>query len=82
MRHPHRKTALVLAMAAGLMATALDCARHHHVTAPQETPFGTLEVRSDPAGARILVDGTDYGSITPDDFTLTAGPHRVAVSLA
>src|SRR6185295_10137463 len=26
--------------------------------------------------------GTDYGSVTPDDFTLSAGAHRVTVSLA
>jgi PKD repeat protein len=73
---------VVLLAAAGLMAGSLDCGHRRRAGTLLEPQYGTLEVRSDPAGAAILVDGADYGSVTPDDFTLSAGPHRVSVSLA
>ena len=69
-------------LAVALALAAYDCGHAHHATAPGETVYGTLVVHSDPAGAAILVDGNDYGAITPDDFTLAAGAHRVSVALA
>ena len=82
MRHPLRSMAWTLALGAGLMAGSLDCGKHRHATAPADTVYGTLEVNSTPPGATILVDGLDSGAITPDDFTLSAGMHHVAVTLA
>jgi hypothetical protein len=73
---------LLLVLAAVVAAGSLDCGHRRRSTAGLEPQYGTLEVRSEPPGAKILVDGADYGSVTPDDFTLTAGTHRVSVSLA
>lgn len=43
----------------------------------------TLQVTSDPAGARIFVDGRETGETTPAEITgLSGGPHRVVCSLA
>jgi hypothetical protein len=41
-----------------------------------------LQVRSTPAGARIIVDGKPTGFRSPTSFPLPAGEHRVTLSLA
>ena len=43
----------------------------------------TIQVTSDPAGARIMVDGKETGETTPAEITgLSEGPHRVVCSCA
>jgi hypothetical protein len=64
-----------------LLAGTPGCA-HKRTVAPLEPVYGTLEVGSLPAGASIRIDGQLMDAITPDDFTLTAGSHRVDVALA
>ena len=42
----------------------------------------SLELRSEPAGARVVVDGVQHGQVTPFVLgQLGAGPHTVALSL-
>lgn len=41
-------------------------------------PRGTLDVRSEPTGAAVFVDGTELG-ITPYKRTSFAGPHKVVL---
>lgn len=44
--------------------------------------LATLVVSSDPAGASILLDGTDSGFVTPHTFEIAAGIHQVELRLA
>ena len=41
-------------------------------------PRGTLDIRSEPSGAAVFVDGTELG-ITPYKRTTFAGPHKVVL---
>jgi len=41
-----------------------------------------VDIRSTPAGARILVDGDDTGKTTPATLALEAGDHRISLELA
>jgi serine/threonine-protein kinase len=45
------------------------------------SPAYRLDVRSQPAGAKVEIDGTYSGVTTPATFTLPAAPRRVRVSL-
>lgn len=45
-------------------------------------PAGTLEVASEPAGARIWLDGADTGADTPASLTVAAGPRLVRLARA
>lgn len=47
---------------------------------PKKVAKGKVRIESDPAGARVVVDGTAYGA-TPTTLTLDAGPHVVEVSM-
>ena len=42
---------------------------------------GTLRVDSVPSGARVFLDGSDTGRITPVRFTVDAGSHTVRLTL-
>jgi hypothetical protein len=42
---------------------------------------GALKVTSFPSGARVLVDGTDTGKVTPMSVSLTEGDHVVTVTI-
>jgi hypothetical protein len=42
----------------------------------------TVSVTTTPAGATILVDGSDSGQVTPADLRLVPGDHTIAVQLA
>ncbi len=75
-----RRQAWRVAVLAALLGSGLACGRRHTTSAVEPT-FGTIEVESTPAGATILLDGGDTGSITPDDVTVTAGHHTVAVTI-
>lgn len=44
--------------------------------------LGALAVSSDPAGAAILIDGTETGHVTPRTFDVVAGDHLVELRLA
>jgi hypothetical protein len=47
---------------------------------PPDTSYGFLWVRSQPAGATAVVDGSDTVGVTPCVAPLVAGPHTVMVA--
>ncbi len=60
-----------------------DPAGEDTLTIPLKThKIARVPVTSEPAGARILLDGEETGLVTPADLTLTrCDPHRVALKL-
>jgi Tol biopolymer transport system component len=47
-----------------------------------ESGQGKMTIDSEPSGARIYVDGSYSGSLTPKQFTLESGAHRIRLALA
>ena len=45
-------------------------------------PAGIVVVRTIPAGATVYADGSQVGSQTPTSFRLSAGHHRITISLS
>lgn len=43
---------------------------------------GLLQIRTTPAGARIIVDGKPTGFRSPTSFPIPAGAHRITISLS
>jgi hypothetical protein len=68
---------LVLGVAAGLHG----CAKKHSTAMPMEPGYGKLEIASQPSGAAIRIDGDSLASVTPDDFSLAEGMHRVELRM-
>ena len=50
-------------------------------SAHAQTGNGSLKVTSFPSGARVVVDGTDTGKVTPMSVSLAIGDHEVVVSI-
>jgi serine/threonine protein kinase len=52
------------------------------VTLGEAVVTGIVEVRTVPAGASVLADGSPVGGQTPTSFRLTAGAHTLVISLS
>ena len=44
------------------------------------TEMGTLDLKSDPSGAEVVIDGQKTGVRTPGTVTLSAGQHQLTLS--
>ncbi len=54
-----------------------------YVTVAIAVTVGTLDIKSSPAGARVYIDGTDTGNITPYVITsVDEGDHTIKLTLA
>ena len=48
---------------------------------PKSNPEGLLVVTSEPSGARVILDGTDTGKVTPTTISVTPSCHAIKVEL-
>ncbi|MCC6995240.1 MAG: serine/threonine protein kinase [Deltaproteobacteria bacterium] len=78
-RAPWIVAGVLLMVAAAGLAVLLEQRRRGQSAPPRAA---SLELRSEPAGARVVVDGVQHGELTPFVLgQLGAGPHTVALSL-
>src|SRR5262245_16942012 len=63
--------------ASGLIAAYWVCA----CLLQAQNGSGSLKINSFPSGARVEVDGTDTGKLTPMSISLSVGDHKVVVSI-
>ena len=76
----NRRSIASLALLIGAILTIAGCAT---TRAPGSGEvLSHLQVRSTPAGARIIVDGKPTGFRSPTSFPLPAGQHRITLSLS
>jgi PKD repeat protein len=78
LRRPLAGIVLALGVGAGLHG----CAKKHSTVIPMEPGFGKLEISSQPSGAAIRIDGDSLASVTPDDFSLVEGMHRIELRMS
>jgi hypothetical protein len=48
---------------------------------PKSNPEGLLVVTSEPSGAKVILDGTDTGKVTPTTISVTPSCHAIKVEL-
>lgn len=80
--NPRRWAGLALLAFSATLAAACAVGSGTGAGLPPGRVAGLIEIRSNPSGARIIVDGSPTGFQTPTAFPLPAGEHRITLSLA